>query len=191
MLAAFTRCLFARPPTLVESTRAKLADLDAIAAGGSPPNAAVASAMANARDLLHARLNHRQTVKLSSSDSGADGPIGCGGKWRGQLPDFRYVQESVPNTLGWPIGPTGHGGTSRSLGGEKSGPPQEPVPLADGYSEMLIGDGRAAALAFRWLATVTTGFELAIVTEHFDESLLLLGKEMGWPMQDLLYLSQV
>jgi hypothetical protein len=55
---------------------------------------------------------------------------------------------------------------------------------------MLAGDGNAAALAFRWLAAVAAGFELAIVTEHFDESLLLLGKEMGWPVQDLIYLSQ-
>jgi hypothetical protein len=56
---------------------------------------------------------------------------------------------------------------------------------------MLSPDGEAAALAFRWLAAVADGFELAIVTEHFDESLLLLGKEMGWPAQDLIYLSQV
>jgi len=51
--------------------------------------------------------------------------------------------------------------------------------------------GESAALAFRWLAALTGGLELAIVTEHFDESLLLLGRRMGWPVQDLVYLSQV
>lgn len=155
-----------------------------------PPDGAAAAALAEAHAKLRSRLAAAEKMPVGRGLPDRDGPVGCGAKWAGLLPDFRYVQESVPNTLGWPVVVPGHGGAA-GTGARSTGPSPEPSPLTDGFAAMLAGDGEAAALAFRWLATVAAGFELAIVMEYFDESLLLLGKEMGWPVQDLMYLSQV
>ena len=92
-------------------------------------------------------------------------------RYRGPLLDFRYVRESVPNTLGWGDGAT------------------EPAPLADDYRAMLASEAGAVS-ALRWLGALSAKFELVALTEHLDASLLLLGKLHGWPLTELVYLSQ-
>lgn len=80
----------------------------------------------------------------------------------------RFVQESVANTLGFPA---------------------EPPARADNFALMLQRPG-FGDLALRWLAAMSRSLDLAVLAEHFDESLLLLGARLGASVQDLVYISQ-
>ena len=90
---------------------------------------------------------------------------------------FRFVQESIANTLGWPL---------------------HPVPRADDWRRMLLGGtgaaaeggGRFARLALEWLAALSRSLDLVVISEHFDESLLLLARRLGIASTELIYLSQ-
>ena len=47
-----------------------------------------------------------------------------------------------------------------------------------------------ATLALGWLTALSHSLDVVVIAEHFDESLLLLGRELGASHQDLVYISQ-
>ena len=82
-----------------------------------------------------------------------------------ELPNsFRFVQESVANTLGWPL---------------------HPAPRVDNWRRMLSGGGTAngaikfAKLALDWLAVLSRSLDVVLISEHYDESLLLLSRRLS------------
>lgn len=48
---------------------------------------------------------------------------------------------------------------------------------ADNFQRMLDQDD-FARLAFDWVAALSRSLDLVVIAEHFDESLLLLGREL-------------
>ena len=76
----------------------------------------------------------------------------------GELPpDGRFVQEAVAKTLGFPL---------RQLPTRAEG---------DSWQRML-NDPEFAAASFQFVAAMRRSLDVVLVTEHIDESLLLLGR---------------
>ena len=170
MLATFVRCLMAEPsraaPTRAAQATRRAADLDAIAAASKPPSRA------------HERAFQALRARLAADAARGDAPSGCdtaapvGGRQRSvrDLPSsFRYVQESVANTLGWPLNPR---------------------PRADDYDRMLKTDATFARLALDWLGALSRSLDVVLISEHYDESLLLLARKLHVSPMELMYLSQ-
>ena len=180
MLAAVVRCLIDRSNPEERAAR-RLADLEAI--GQRPPPSRAA---AEAHRALRAKLTTEQAKHASSLTPGRrrlKAP-GCEPVDRARRRDipmtFRYIKEAVANTLGWPL---------------------EPTPLSDGYRRML-GDGSMGGgggsggpfggprLPLDWLASLARSFDLVLIAEHLDASLLLLSRLLGIPSHELIYISQ-
>ena len=87
------------------------------------------------------------------------------------MPDGRFVLEAVAKTLGFPL---------RQLPTRSEG---------DSWQRML-DDAQFAAATFQFVAALKRSLDVVLITEHIDESLLLLGRRAGWSTQDLLYISQ-
>ena len=87
------------------------------------------------------------------------------------MPDGRFVLEAVAKTLGFPL---------RQLPTRGEG---------DSWQRML-DDAQFAAATFQFVAALKRSLDVVLITEHLDESLLLLGRRAGWSPQDLLYISQ-
>ena len=49
---------------------------------------------------------------------------------------------------------------------------------------------RAPTAPLQFVAALKRSLDVVLITEHIDESLLLLGRRAGWSAQDLLYISQ-
>ncbi|KAL1528123.1 hypothetical protein AB1Y20_009487 [Prymnesium parvum] len=165
MLAAFVRCLFHKA-SAAKRREAMLADLAATRAAAPPPSAAAAAAMS------------QLVAQLEAARGGGGGggrgwraarPAACGSRARREMPPtFRFAQESVAHTLGFPA---------------------EPRPRADTFGRMAERRD-FGALAFAWLGALARSVDLVVLAEHFDQSLLLLGREAAMPHQQLVYLSQ-
>ena len=172
MLATFVRCAFDRSPPAVRAAQ-RLADIDAVAAAA--PSGAPAGAAA-ARDRLRARLAAQLEAARQSGPrggaaakpAGCDGPIARRNARRALPASMRFVQESTANTLGWPL---------------------EPRPLADNW-EAVLRQRDFASTTFNWLAALARSLDLVLISEHFDESLLLLASELRLPPTELVYFSQ-
>ena len=179
MLATTMRCLMADPnqPAASRASMAKrrIADLEAIAAQRGVPSAHHAAYRA-----LLDRL--REDSKRSGAPPGCETADAVGGRKRSRrdVPgSFRFVQESIANTLGWPI---------------------EPRPRVDDYERMVTapsGSGAAsgtllpfAQLALDWVAALARSLDVVLVSEHYDESLLLLAAKLRISPIELVYLSQ-
>ena len=192
MLAVHMRCLQARPKSLVEGTEAQIDALrvmeESLAKDGSGGDAASAEALRNARELLVERAKkaaatgHVSRGKVPTVDGvKVDRMPGCGNKWNDRISDARYVQDAVANTLGWPPGGAQPSGLELLT--------KNPTPLFDGWKNMLTQTG-GDEFAFRYLGAIARHFDLVLVNEYMDESLLLLAKREKWPLRDILYLSQ-
>jgi hypothetical protein len=186
MLATVMRCLMGERDRGVHARR-RLADLDAmVAAHGQPPTDAHARAYRELRTRLEAEKNAR------GAPAGCDANLAVGGRRRSvrDIPgSFRFVQESIANTLGWPL---------------------EPRPRVDDYARMLHAGGASsfanrlrtssaalagggapfAALTFEWLGALARSLDVVLIAEHYDESLLLLARRLHVSPLELLYLSQ-
>ena len=187
MLSTFMRCLMSEPdkpvPTRQAQAKRRIADLDAILAQrGAPPT----PEHAKAYRLLRVRL---AADAAATGRLGGAPPIGCDitGDGRGRvgrfLPrpipaSFRFVQESIANTLGWPLNPRPRDDDFARM-------------LHQGGSTLSNGGGPLfAKLALEWLAALHTHLDLVLISEHYDESLLLLAHKLGVGQNELLYLSQ-
>ena len=188
MLATFVRCLM-DPSAPDEQAAHRLSDLDEMARlYGEPP---IGGDLARARDDLTRRLTplaaghrgHRSdptpsTARGRASQRNVPPLAGCIQRRRPnhELPNsFRFVQESVANTLGWPL---------------------HPAPRVDNWRRMLSGGGTAngaikfAKLALDWLAVLSRSLDVVLISEHYDESLLLLSRRLSVSPLELVYISQ-
>ena len=62
--------------------------------------------------------------------------------------------------------------------------------LVRGVDLRSIDDAEFAAAAFQFAAALKRSLDVVLVTEHIDESLMLMGRRAGWGPTDLLYISQ-
>lgn len=170
MLASTIRCLMANPsgraPTRAAIASRRAADLDAIVAQrGLPPSHQAAYRALSAR------------LKADAHGSSSDElPRGCevdgSGRRRSvrSIPGtFRFVQESVANTLGFP---------------------HEPRPRSDNFERMTTSGSAFAQLALDWVAALARSLDVVLISEHYDESLLLLARKLRVSPIELVYLSQ-
>ena len=182
MLATYVRCIMDtdRPKEL---RRKQIDDLRRIAAAGAGAGGSANAADEEQRSAL-AQLQRQLELQSAQcgSGGGGGGGGGCGRRRRTQLcgdaakfgqlmPDSRFVMEAVAKTLGFPR--------------REFATPKE----RDNWHRML-GDESFAAVAFAFVAALRRSLDLVLVTEHIDESLLLLRREAGWSNQDVLYISQ-
>ena len=189
MLATYVRCIMDtdRPKEL---RRKQIDDLKRIAAagrGGAGGSGSGAGAADEEQRSALAQLQRQlelQSAQCGSGGGGGGGGAGggCGRRRRTQLcgasakfgqlmPDSRFVMEAVAKTLGFPR--------------REFATPKE----RDNWHRML-GDDSFAAVAFAFVAALRRSIDLVLVTEHIDESLLMLRRAAGWSNQDVLYISQ-
>lgn len=171
MLATVIRCLMDRSDE-AERVAHRLADLDAISAKPAPSKKA-----ADALDALRVRLKNK-LVEMKAEGAGQSRsnaiPSACEIGRRQIIPSmFRFVKEAVANTLGWPLNPISRGDSYRRM-------------LSKG--ERTIG--RGPRLPLEWLASLARSLDFVLLSEHFDESLLLLSRILRVPSHEFIYISQ-
>ena len=211
MLAATMRCLVDRADAPERATR-RLADLSAIGSR-PPPSEAAREALEGLRaQLLRTQRRYGASGigrRLRRRNGGGGGNVGATSpatcdlspgvddqgkvipprKKTREVPEsFRFVKEAVANTLGWPLLPMPHANNWRRMlnggGGGSTG---------DGGSSDDAGGGSAGGspgLALEWLASLARSLDHVMISEHFDESLLVLGRILDVPAHELIYISQ-
>lgn len=195
MLATVMRCLVDRS-SAAERATVRLADLRAMSSHQPPSQLA-----ATLHRTLRAKLVAESAAQLATGRPSSGGrraamarglrqrPPSCASAKRPlarrrEIPSsFRFIGEAVANTLGWP---------------------QTMLPLTDNYWRMLgegggggRGGGRGGGAAERgprlmldWVAALSRSLDLVLISEHFDESLLVLSRMLQVPSHVLLYISQ-
>lgn len=203
MLATFVRCAFdQRSPT--ERAASRLADLDGMVSRHPTPTADVARAHAELRARLLSADAARHAVPTASTSPSfwprrspsrprPVPPLGCRAESaRRDIPNFRFVQESIANTLGWPLPPqTRSDDLARMLAPPGGAQASSRSGLRGGGGHDATQGGAAfATLALDWIGALASSLDVVLLSEHFDESLLVLARTLGVAPTSLLYISQ-
>jgi len=213
MLAATMRCLVDRVDASERATR-RLADLSAIGSR-PPPSEAAREALEGLRAQLLStqrrygasgigRRLRRRNFGGGGGNMGAAPPATCDlspglddqgkvippRKKTREVPDsFRFVKEAVANTLGWPLLPMPHANNWRRMLNGGGGGSTGDGGRSDGAGGGSAG-GSSPGLALEWLASLARSLDHVMISEHFDESLLVLGRILDVPAHELIYISQ-